>query len=99
MANPLVLWGAEWEKDFFIVRPNLAHKAMKALKLTPQEMEVMDILVSFRDSTDSFVVAANIDRVAERIGVDRSSVDRSVRALIKKNVLGQHSKPYRGKTR
>ena len=79
-------WSEEVTSKGFQIVPDLLLKKQAALQISaPEMMVLLNVLMHWwtRDSA----VFPSADAIAERIGINRRSVDRSVDGLIKKGLL------------
>jgi predicted transcriptional regulator len=93
-------WGPGWKNDKWTWIPHDVQKIMRDdLRLTLSQICALQVLVSFRQAPDEYVVWSSVETVADRMGTTYATARRALKSLIKRDVVQEKRKPSRKNAR
>lgn len=69
------------------------------MRLNLSQICALQVLVSFRQAPDEFVVWCSVEIVADRMGTTYATARRALKSLIKRDLVQEKRKPTRRNTR
>lgn len=93
-------WGPGWKAEHWTWTPHDVQKIMRDdLHLNLAQICALQVLVSFRQAPDEFVVWSSVEIVADRMGTTYATARRALKSLIKRDLVQEKRKPTRRNTR